>query len=177
VRDTLQPHNPRWRADFEAEAGALRQRFGAALCAIHHIGSTAIPDIAAKPIIDILVEATSLAAIDERNAAMEAAGYQARGAFGIEGRRYFKKIGAPPAGPGFHVHAYEARSPHIVRHLRFRDYLLAKPDVAQAYSALKLSLCDATGALPADYATRKADFVAQIEHEALAFFSATPPTS
>jgi GrpB-like predicted nucleotidyltransferase (UPF0157 family) len=176
-RDTLLPHNPHWRSDFEAEAGALRQRFGAALSAIHHIGSTAIPDIVAKPIIDILIETTSLAAIDERNAAMEAAGYQARGAFGIEGRRYFKKVGAPPAGPGFHVHVYEADSPHIVRHLHFRDYLLAKPQVAHAYSALKLSLCDAAGALPADYVSLKAGMVAQIERDALAFFSATPPTS
>jgi GrpB-like predicted nucleotidyltransferase (UPF0157 family) len=177
VPDTLQPHNPRWRADYEAEAAALRARLGDALIAVHHIGSTAIPGIAAKPIIDILVEATSLDAIDGRNAAMEAAGYEARGAFGIEGRRYFKRLGAPPVVPGFHVHAFQQGSPHIARHLRFRDYLLAKPQVAHAYSALKLSLCDAAGALPADYAARKADFVAQIERDAMTFFAATPPTS
>jgi GrpB-like predicted nucleotidyltransferase (UPF0157 family) len=177
VRDTLQPHNPRWRADFEAEAAALRQRLGATLLAVHHIGSTTIPDIAAKPIIDILIEATSLAAIDEGNAAMESAGYQARGAFGIEGRRYFKRVGAPPAMPGFHVHAFERGSPHIVRHLRFRDYLLAKPEVARAYAALKLSLVDESGALPADYFARKANMVAQIERDALAYFGAMPPTS
>lgn len=175
--DTLQPHNPRWRSAFETEASALRARFGAALIAIHHIGSTAIPGIAAKPIIDILVEATSLAAIEAQNAAMEAAGYEPRGAFGIEGRRYFKRLGAPPEVPGFHVHAFEAGSPHIARHLRFRDYLLAKPEVSQAYSALKLSLCQANGTLPADYAARKANMVSQIERDALTFFSATPPTS
>ncbi len=176
MRDTLQPHNPRWRANYATEADALRERFGITLIAIHHIGSTAIPGIAAKPIIDILIEATSLAAIDQGSAAMEAAGYEPRGAFGIEGRRYFKKVGVPPI-PGFHVHAFEHGSPHIVRHLSFRDYLLAKPEVAQAYSALKLSLADETGALPADYFARKAGMVAQIEKDALAFFGVTPPTS
>lgn len=177
MRDTLQPHQPRWRAEFEAEAAALRDRFGDALIAVHHIGSTAIPDIAAKPIIDILIEATSLNAIDGRNAAMEATGYEPRGAFGIEGRRYFKGVGTPPAVPGFHVHAFEAGSPHIARHLRFRDYLLAKPAIAQAYSALKLSLCQANGTLPADYAALKANMVSQIERDALTFFGATQHTS
>lgn len=177
MRDTLQPHNPHWRANYATEADALRERFGVTLIAIHHIGSTAIPDISAKPIIDILIEATSLAAIDQGNAAMEAAGYEPRGAFGIEGRRYFKKVGAPPEVPGFHVHAFEQGSPHIVRHLLFRDYLLAKPEVAHAYSALKLSLADKTGALPSDYFARKANIVAQIEKYAFAFFGFTRPTS
>lgn len=166
----IQFHNPRWKFDFESEAQMLRACFGRSLVGLHHIGSSAIPNIMAKPIIDILGEATSLTEIDDRASVMRSFGYEVRGAYGIEGRRYFKKDPASTQGPGYHVHVFECGSEHIARHLRFRDYLLLKPDVAHAYSALKITLSDQTGALVADYAARKSQFVKQIEGEALAHF-------
>ncbi|GAB4525152.1 MAG: hypothetical protein Kow00133_13610 [Amphiplicatus sp.] len=152
------PHDSSWSRWFEEEAARLRPAFGPALVALHHVGSTAIPGILAKPVIDILVEAVSLVAIDERASAMRALGYEVMGEYGIQGRRYFKRKGASGA-PGFHVHAYEAGSEDVRRHLAFRDYLLAHADEAQAYSALKASLADENGLLVDDYQERKSNFV------------------
>jgi len=85
------PHNPRWRNAFEAEAKHIGAALGENVVAIHHIGSTAIPDIYAKPVIDLLVEVENITEVDERSSAMEALGYEAMGEFGIPGRRYFRK--------------------------------------------------------------------------------------
>ncbi len=167
----IRPHDPRWKLDFESEAQLLREQLGKTLVRLHHIGSTAIPGIVAKPIVDILVEATSLAGVDERAFALEAAGYEARGEYGIEGRRYFRKASTDASRPGYHVHVYQLDSEHIARHLCFRDYLLMKPDVAQAYSALKIALSGQTGALAADYVAQKSQFIKQVERDALAYFA------
>lgn len=165
--DVVRVHDPNWRGLFETEAAAVRERLTPTVIRIHHVGSTAIPDMFAKPIIDILVEASALALVDARTPAMQAAGYDARGEFGIEGRRYFKRAWSEQTPVGYHVHVYEQGSPQIARHLRFRDYLLANPDKARAYSAFKLSLSDEQGVLCADYAARKAAFVREVEAAAL----------
>lgn len=160
----IRPYDANWPLLFEAEAQVLQRILGQALLALHHIGSTAVPGMVAKPVIDILAEARSLNHIDRETRAMEAGGYEARGAYGIEGRRYFNK---PPAGPGavgFHVHAFAAGSPHLGRHIRFRDHLIASPEAAHEYAAVKLSLCDANGVLVSDYAERKAPFIERINH-------------
>lgn len=161
----LRSHDPIWPHAFEAEAFEIRKRLSDAAHAIHHIGSTSVLGMIAKPVIDILVEAESLAAIDAASDRMADAGYEVRGEYGIAGRRYFSRNG----DPGFHVHTFEAGTENVIRHLAFRDYLRAKPEVAQAYAALKLSLADASGNLPADYPDRKAAFVAQTERAALVF--------
>lgn len=158
-------HDPDWAHAFEAEAAFILSTFGSAALAIHHIGSTAVPGLVAKPVIDILVETGSLEAVDAASDRMAAAGYGVRGEYGIAGRRYFSRKG----DPGFHVHVFEAGTGNVVRHLAFRDYLRAEPDVARAYEALKLSLADASGNLPADYPDRKAAFVIQTERAALIF--------
>lgn len=162
----VRAHDPEWRTAFAAEARTLRAVFGDAAIDVHHIGSTAVSGILAKPVIDILVEARSLAMMDARQDAMAAAGYEARGAYGIEGRLYFVRRTAG-VGTGFHVHVYETGSAHVERHLRFRDYLIAHPEVAQAYSVLKASLADAEGVLRDDYADEKAPFVRKVEALAL----------
>lgn len=167
----IRPYHPRWKLAFEAEAPVLEACFGESLVALHHIGSTAIPGIMAKPIIDILVEAASLASIDACAAAMTQTGYQARGEYGVPGRRYFSKPGESAGALGFHVHAFLQGSPQAVRHLCFRDYLLMRPDMAEEYSALKLSMSDQFGVLEPDYQERKAGFVEHIESLALAHFA------
>lgn len=159
-------YDPAWKGLFELEAVLLRRIWGDAAFALHHIGSTAIPGMISKPVVDVLVEVRSPQAVDERNSEMVAAGYEPRGEYGIEGRRYFVKP-ADTKGIGFHVHAYERGSSHIDRHLRFRDFLLSHPEVAQEYSALKLSLSDRNGVLVKDYAERKAPFVRRVEGLAL----------
>ena len=85
------PHSLQWRDAFAAEAEHVAAALGDNLVAIHHVGSTAIPDIYAKPIIDLLVEVKDINGVDERSAAMESIGYDVMGEYGIPGRRYFRK--------------------------------------------------------------------------------------
>lgn len=133
------PPNPNWRSQFEAEARAIAPILRDTLKAIHHIGSTSIPGIYAKPIIDILVEVESLAAVDAQTPEFQALGYMAMGEFGIPGRRYLRKDN-PEGVRTHHVHIFTAGSDQVTRHLNFRDYLTAHPDEAQQYSDLKRKL-------------------------------------
>jgi GrpB-like predicted nucleotidyltransferase (UPF0157 family) len=88
------PHDPEWARSFSKEASAIENAINGVAIVLQHIGSTAIHGILAKPIIDLLGEVDDLTAIDERSSALERLGYEAMGAYGIEGRRYFRKINA-----------------------------------------------------------------------------------
>ena len=88
---TIAPHDKRWLEIFQREAKILSSIFSQILVRIEHIGSTSIPGMAAKPIIDILVEVTSLAEVDKLNNQMKALGYLPKGENGMPGRRYFRK--------------------------------------------------------------------------------------
>ena len=132
-------HDPKWRQLFQQEAEQLTAVLGSSVAAVHHIGSTAIPTIYAKPIVDILLVVQDLAALDEKQPSMEALGYEALGEFGILGRRYFRRDNL--FGERTHqVHVFENDSPQIKRHLAFRDYLINHPETAQEYSDLKREL-------------------------------------
>lgn len=157
------PHNPNWATQFEAEANRIRAIFGDELVAIHHIGSTAIPGIRAKPIIDLLVEVSDIEKVEAFNEPMIALGYEPMGEFGIAGRRYFQKGGDART---HHVHAYQAGHPEIARHIHFRDYVRAHPDDAQAYSQLKEQLAQQYRAEPLSYTEAKSDFVREIDRKA-----------
>jgi len=162
-------HDPSWSRKFEGEAARIGAALGGAATAIHHIGSTAIPGIFAKPIIDILVEAPSVEAVDEKTASMEALGYEAKGEFGIPGRRYFRKN--DEAGiRQFHVHAFAADSEGVVRHLAFRDYLRSHPDAAQEYSQLKRELAERYPTDDEAYMDGKDPFIKVTQRAALAWW-------
>ncbi len=155
------PHDPAWASAFAIEAAALHTELGARLVVLHHIGSTAVPGLCAKPIIDMLGVVTGLEGLgSDRLAALD---YEGLGAYGIEGRRYFRK--STPAGTRtHHLHIYEPGSPQIDRHLIFRDYLRANPGRAAAYGDHKLELANRP-----DYQQAKAGFVFRLEAEAAAW--------
>ena len=132
-------HDPRWRDEFGAEAKRVAAALGENAVAVHHIGSTAIPNIYAKPVVDLLVEVRDVAEVDGRSPAMESLGYEVMGEYGIPGRRYFRKDDREGIRT-HHVHAFAAGSAEVERHLAFRDYLLAHPSEAQSYSELKRRL-------------------------------------
>jgi GrpB-like predicted nucleotidyltransferase (UPF0157 family) len=134
---TVVPYDDHWPALFAREAALVRETLGGVAVQIHHIGSTAVPGLAAKPIIDILLEVTDLDALDAANDRMRAIGYEPRGEFGIPRRRYFPKGGADRT---HQIHAFAVGDEHVVRHLAFRDYLRTHPDTAREYAALKLKL-------------------------------------
>jgi GrpB-like predicted nucleotidyltransferase (UPF0157 family) len=141
IQVVVVPHDPRWRDEFCAESSRVADALGPNVAAVHHIGSTAIPTIYAKPIIDLLVEVADVAAIDSCNSAMRALGYEPRGEFGIPGRRFFRKDDDRRVRT-HHVHAFAAGCADVARHLAFRDFLLAHDDWAQRYSDLKRRLAD-----------------------------------
>lgn len=112
------------------------------LITIHHIGSTSVAGLSAKPVIDIMLEVSSLKLLDNHNSTMEQLGYVVKGEYGVEGRRYYQKGEEQRT---HHVHAFLTGDPNIKRHLVFRDYLVAFPQIRQTYDALKREaahLCD-----------------------------------
>ena len=151
-------HDAMWSQKFSDEANRIRQALGQNVSAIHHIGSTCIPKIRAKPIIDILVEVSQIERVDDQEQCMSELGYEACGEYGISGRRYFRK--SEPAGRrAFHVHVFQSGSKHAREHIAFRDYLLAHPDIAQEYSDLKAKLIANGVSSSAEYQKLKAVFV------------------
>lgn len=162
-------YSPAWVDAFEREVSKLSGWLKDELIVAHHIGSTAIPNMTAKPIIDLLIEVSSKSNLDAVAALFEADGYEVRGEYGIAGRRYFSK--GPSHGElGCHIHAYEVGNPEIARHLAFRDYLRLKPEVAAQYAELKRQLSDADGVLQADYQNQKKPWVDATAQQALTFF-------
>jgi GrpB-like predicted nucleotidyltransferase (UPF0157 family) len=133
------PHNPNWLSEFDTEANQIAVALGENAVAIHHIGSTSIETIHAKPIIDILIEVRSIDKVDDRNSAMQTLGYECLGEFGIADRRFFRKNNAAGIRT-HHVHIFDVDSAQIARHLAFRDYINAHPEAAWEYSELKQSL-------------------------------------
>lgn len=164
------PHNPDWAAAFEREARILQGAMPQAILKIHHIGSTAIPDIWAKPVIDIMCAVTSLNEVDSVSARMNAIGYVGKGEHRIAGRRYFQKRNQ--AGEHtHHVHMYETGSEHLERHLALRNYLLANPSRAQDYSDRKLAILRGRVPSRSEYQNQKASLVLKLEEEALEWVS------
>jgi GrpB-like predicted nucleotidyltransferase (UPF0157 family) len=159
------PHNPNWRIEFEKEAGQIAAALGGTLVAIHHIGSTAIHSIYAKPVIDMLVEVRDISEVDAHDSAMELLGYEVMGEFGIPTRRYFRKDNQD--GIRTHqVHTYEASSPQIKRHLAFRDFMNAHPEEAQKYSELKRKLAAEHPTDIDGYMDGKDDFIKEMDRRA-----------
>lgn len=161
----LVPHDPSWASAFEREANAIRAALPGITIELHHIGSTAIPGIVAKPVIDILGVVESVEALDTHGHQLRPLGYEGLGEYGIAGRRYFRKDSSDGART-HQIHAYGAGSAEIQRHIDFRDYLRAFPEAAAEYAALKRSLATRSGADIERYADAKTDFVRAIERRA-----------
>jgi GrpB-like predicted nucleotidyltransferase (UPF0157 family) len=134
----LAAHDPEWAAVAQREIGRLRAVLGDNLATVEHIGSTAISSIKAKPTVDLLPIVKSLAALDAAESAIRGLGYEWRGEFGLEGRRYCTLTDPATGLRLVHLHFYEAGWPGIDRHLAFRDYLLAHADEARAYEREKM---------------------------------------
>lgn len=160
-------YDPLWPQLFEEEAARIEQVLGGNLAAIHHIGSTAVEGLPAKPIIDVMPVVYDLAAVDARVRAFERLGYEAMGEYGIPGRRYYRK-GARLRT--HHVHVFEESAVHdIERHLAVRDYLRTHADAAAAYAELKRALAQRFSQDIEAYCDGKDAFVKALEAAALAW--------
>lgn len=132
------PYDPEWPARFRRWRERLAVALGAAAVRIDHIGSTAVPGLAAKPVVDVQV---SVADVEDEAAfrpAIESAGVALRSR--EPGHRYFRP------GPGspreVQVHVWQAGGEFERAHLLFRDYLRSHPAVRDAYASLKRGLAE-----------------------------------
>jgi len=134
------PYDPAWPERFAAERDLLAPVFAPLDPVIHHIGSTAVPGLAAKPIIDVMIEVRAIEEVDGLDPEMRAAGFTPMGEFGIPGRRYFLHGLGPEEERSGQVHVFAAGAEDVNRHLVFRDYLIDHPGEAEAYGRLKTAL-------------------------------------
>jgi len=140
------------------------------LTVIHHIGSTSVPGLAAKPIIDLMPLVTDLADLDRERRCIEALGYNWYGELGISGRRYCAL--SDEAGIRIvQLHFFSADSPQVERHIAFRDYLRAHPDAASAYEKEKRRARDLHPNDSHAYTDEKDVWIRDTEAKALIWFA------
>jgi NAD-dependent deacetylase len=166
----ISDYDSSWPVLFREEAERVGEALGDLVVAVEHIGSTAVPGLAAKPVIDILAGLRSLEIGRARIAAMEVLGYEYLGELGLPGRYYFRK---GEAGSTHHVHAVEWDADQWHRHLAFRDYLRAHPDEALRYADAKRRLAAEVGHDWYEYVERKNAVVDELFPRAWRWYEAT----
>jgi GrpB-like predicted nucleotidyltransferase (UPF0157 family) len=129
--------SPTWVKTFEHERGRLVLALGDVLLEVHHIGSTAIGGIRAKPIVDIVPVVANLSQLDCNRDRVEALDYAWWGEYGIARRRFCTLQAAATKQRLVNAHFFAHGDPEIERHIAFRDYLRAHEDVAREYAAVK----------------------------------------
>jgi len=170
---TIVPYDVRWPDHFAAEANQLRSAMGSLARRIEHVGSTSVPGLAAKPVIDIQISVTSLDVLDLYVAPLASLDY-GHVPFGEVDRVYpfFRKPAERPST--HHIHLCVIGSEHERRHLAFRDYLRNNPQIANEYVALKRSLAATHVGETAEsrerYSLAKTEFVTSIEQQALSVY-------
>jgi len=162
------PYSPDWESQFLRIRELLATALGTTHLRIEHIGSTAVPGLAAKPIIDIDIVHAKDASFQPIIDALASLGYFHNGDQGIPGREVFKRR-KPSAGHPVldqlqhHLYACPEDSPELNRHLHFRDYLRINQAARNEYSQLKSDIAAAAGQDRKQYAilkeTRARDFV------------------
>ena len=170
IKVELLPYDAAWAREAQVEAERLREAIGPIVLGIHHVGSTSIPGLVAKPILDLMPMVTSLNKLDGRRSAVEAAGYEWWGELGIESRRYCTKSDSITGRRFVQLHCFISGSPHITRHLAFRDYLRHHPEIASAYDHEKRR-CHALH--PDDshaYGDCKSEWIVEIEAASLSWW-------
>ncbi len=153
------PYDPAWPAAFARLRDRLAPALGELAVGIEHVGSTAVPGLDAKPIIDVDVvirHTDDFGAVVERLATL---GYEHLGDLGIAGREAFR---ATPDQPRHHLYVCAAGAPALQAHLALRDALRADPQLATAYAALKRELAERYRDDRDSYAESKSAFIASV---------------
>ena len=154
-RVSVVPYDDTWPTLFEVEAEQLRTVLGTNLRVIEHVGSTSVPGLVAKPIVDLAASVESLDDLDI--GAVEALGYRYVPMFEEElpNRRYFTR-------GDYHLHVYEQEHEEFMDYVRFRDYLRTHPEDAELYGQLKLRLASEHAEDREAYQAAKASFVVRL---------------
>ncbi|MGX1103698.1 MULTISPECIES: GrpB family protein [Bradyrhizobium] len=163
-------YDPNWPAMFETERARIEHALGSLTLAIEHVGSTAVPGLPSKPIIDLMVGVSSLAEARERCIRpIEALGYHyiPEYAAWLPGELFFRK--GPPGPWTHHLHVMEPSNPRWETLLVFRDYLRAHPEAARAYADIKQALAASSREDIAAYRNGKTRFVEETTAKARAW--------
>jgi GrpB-like predicted nucleotidyltransferase (UPF0157 family) len=153
-------HDPKWAADFEEEKERIVSALADRALEVEHVGSTAIPGLAAKPVLDVAVALQSINEPQEAIRLLEAAGYERRPAGDFPGRLFLRRFEG--ARRMSHLSLAELGSGFWREHLAFRDALRADPELADRYADLKRSLAAAYGSDREAYTEGKNSFVREV---------------
>jgi GrpB-like predicted nucleotidyltransferase (UPF0157 family) len=158
------PYDPSWPARFETEKQLIIATLGTWITAgVHHVGSTAVPGLAAKPIIDIMVGVDNLNDARVCIPMLERIGYCYS-----PYRPYMHWFCKPsPQRRTHHVHVMEPTDPHWEARLAFRDYLRTHPDTKGKYEQLKMKLAETFRNDREAYTDAKTEFIAGVVSRAL----------
>jgi len=156
----LIPYTVEWNRLFEIERLHIERAIHSYIESVHHVGSTSIdiPEMVAKPILDIAIHVESLENVQICVTKLEALGYEYRGEYGIPGRHYFVK-GEPRT---HHIHMMLPSCENRENQVLFRDYLSTHPEKAKEYAELKKRLlkeCEGDREL---YTESKGEFIAEV---------------
>jgi GrpB-like predicted nucleotidyltransferase (UPF0157 family) len=161
----LSPHDSLWSQAFILISKQIREQLSLTID-LYHIGSTSIPGIVAKPVLDILAVVHNLDEFDRCRSDIDFLGFEWKGEYEISKRRYCPLYDNAKKIAYVHMHVFEKTNQQVESHLIFPEYLRLHPDDARKYENLKLNL--AVGKRE-DYANGKADCIAEILHKALAW--------
>jgi len=150
------PYDPEWPALFCELGARLRRALGDVAVRIDHVGSTSVPGLAAKPVIDVQISVASLEPLDAYRLPLEAAGFAWRADNPDLSKRYFREV---PGARRTHVHVHPAGSLGEQLTLVFRDYMRAHPDETRRYAELKYHLAAQFRDDRARYTDSKGPFV------------------
>ncbi|TFJ89938.1 GrpB family protein [Lentibacillus salicampi] len=154
----LVPWTEDWLKEFLLEKGRIQEKIGKYILAIHHIGSTAVEGLSAKPIIDIAVEIKEFNDGKHCVSLLESLGYSYKGTNILPDRHYFNK-GEPRT---HQIHMYQSGNRFLMEQLKFRDYLRNNDKARMEYQELKMNLSKANKNDKHKYADEKTDFVKSI---------------
>lgn len=165
MKITIAEYSSAWLQMFAEEKTRL-QRILSILAVVEHIGSTSVPGLAAKPIIDIMVGLADFTHADTLVLRVQSLGYEYVSRFEVEMpfRRYFRKDNEGVRTHQIHMVALNSEFWH--RHLAFREYLKAHPNIAAEYATLKRNLAEQDWQDVNDYADAKTEFIQSIEAQA-----------
>lgn len=160
----LVPHNPEWSQLANEESQRILECISIPVIGIYHIGSTSVPGIKAKPILDFVLEVEDMEAFIKESRNLESLEYVSKGEYGIPGRQFFTKdtLGERT----HHLHVFQQGHQDIERHLVFRDFLRSNPEAAKEYESLKEKLAKRFPKKSDMYTEAKSDFILSMDEVA-----------
>lgn len=162
-------YSKNWPLEFKNESKKIEEVLKKNCIEIHHIGSTSVPNLMAKPTIDIMPVVKTINDVDLLKWDFESIGYEYLGEYGIKGRRYLRKVKGET--DLFHIHIFEENNKEdIIRHIAVRDYLINNKEIAKEYEKIKVKLAENFPYNINEYCDGKDSFVKKMEKNALKWY-------